>query len=170
MNTIHLTTSFEFIQKKNITYSQIITDKFKESCLKLDVSIFEPYMQEDEVFEDKEKYLFLAQVKELFTEIKSKALQDFKVKIKDTVCKGCSEGKPVFHFKVVTTEEKTIEEFAYMIEVDGGILKDIYRCYDYKGCRTYMMGDKSKGFPEIEISYDLFMKGRKEYFASNKIK
>lgn len=74
--------------------------------------------------------------------------------------------EPVFHFKVATIKEKPIDEFAYLLEVEEGILKDIYRCYHHNGCRTYLIGDKSKGFPEIEIIYDVFMKSKKEYFAS----
>ena len=167
MNTVHLTTSSKFIQKQNIPYSQIIIDKFTESCLKLDTSIFEPYMQEDEVFEDKEKYLFLAQLHGMFDEFISDSFKNFSVSVKDSVCKGCSKGRPVLHFKVTDNKtKKSLDEFAFMIEEEEGILKDIYRCYDYKGCRTYTMGGKAKGFPEIEISYDLFIKGRKEYFAS----
>lgn len=169
METLHLKTTQGFIQTQNSKYSQILIDKFIECCVKLDVSIFEPFMQEDEVFEDKEKYSFLAEIKEMFEELKSKSLQGFKVEIKNTICKDCSIGKPVFHFKVATINEKPIDEFAYLLEVEEGILKDIYRCYDYKGCRTYVMGDNSKGFPEIEISYDVFIKSRKAYFASKKL-
>lgn len=170
MNTTHLTTSPKFKHKHNSKYSQILIDKFIECCLKLDASIFEPYMTEDDVFEDKEKYSFLAQTKEMFNEVKSKSLDDFKVEVQNTTCKGCSTGDPVFHFRVATINKIPVDEFAYLIDVKDGILKDIYRCYDYNGCRTYMMGDNSKGLPEIEISYDLFMKARKEYFVSKNIK
>ncbi len=68
MSNIHLITSSKFIQNQNTSYSQIIIDKFIESCLKLDASIFEPYMKEEELFEDKEKYLFLGKLRDMFNE------------------------------------------------------------------------------------------------------
>ena len=171
MDTIHLTTSSTFIQKRDIPYSQSIIDNFIESCLKLDVSIFEPYMHEDDVFEDKEKYTFLAQLHSMFDEFARDTLDDFTVLIKDTVCNGCVKGQPVKHFKVVNNAtKKPLDEFAFMIEVEKGILKDIYRCYDYKGGRTCTIGGGSSGFPAIEMSYDVVMKSKREYFASKAVK
>ncbi len=171
MNTIYLTTSSIFIQKQDIPYSQIIINKFVESCLKLDVSIFEPYMHEDDVFEDKEKYSFLAQLHRMFDEFARDTLDDFTVSIKETVCNGCLKGQPVKHFKVSNNAtKKPLDEFAFMIEVEKGILKDIYRCYDFKGGRTCTIGGGSSGFPAIEMSYDVVMKSKREYFASKALK
>ncbi len=168
MSTIHLTTSPKFIQKQNTSYSEIIANKFIDSCLKLDASIFEPYMHEDDVFEDKEKYNFLAQLHGMFDEFARHAFNDFTVKVNDSICKGCVEGQPVKHFKVFNSiAKKPLHEFAFMVEVDNGLLKDIYRCYDYKGCRMTTIGG-TKGFPAIKMSYDLVMKSRKEYLASKK--
>ena len=167
MNTIHLTTSSKFIQKQDIKYSQIIIDKFIECCLKLDASIFEPYMHEDDVFEDKEKYIFLAQLHGMFDEFARDTLDDFSVAIKDTFCKGCLQGQPVKHFKVTNNlTGKPLDEFAFMIEVQDGVLKDVYRCYDYKGCRTTTIGGGKSGFRAITMSYDLVMKERRAYLAS----
>ena len=171
METIRLTTSSKFVQKQNIPYSKKIIDKFIESCLKLDVSIFEKYMHEDDVFEDKEKYTFLAQLHSLFNEFARDTFDDFTVSIKDTVCNGCLKGQAVKHFKVVNNAtKKPKDEFAFMIEVEKGILKDIYRCYDYKGGRTCTIGGGSSGFPAIEMSYDLVMKSKREYFASKTLR
>lgn len=171
MGTIHLTTSLKFIQKQNTPYSQIIIAKFMESCLKLNASIFEPYMHEDDVFEDKEKYLFLAQLHSMFDEFARDTLGDFTVAVKDTVCTGCIKGQPVKHFKIINgAAKKPVHQFAFMIEVKEGILKDIYRCYDYKGCRMITTGGGTNGFPEIKMSYDVVMKSKKEYLASKKLK
>lgn len=171
MNTTHLTTSSRFVQKQNISYSQIIIDKFIESCLRLDASIFEPYMHEDDVFEDKEKYSFLAQLHQMFDEFARDTLDDFSVSIKETVCNDCLKGQPVKHFNVSNNAtKKPSDEFAFMIEVEKGILKDIYRCYDYKGGRTCTIGGGSSGFPAIEMSYDVVMKSKREYFASKALK
>ncbi len=170
MTTIHLTTSSKFTQKHNIPFSQTIVDKFVECCLKLDVSIFEPYMHEDDVFEDKEKYTFLVQLYGMFNEFARDTLDDFSVTIKDTFCKGCLQGQPVKRFKVTNNlTKKPLDEFAFMIEVQDGVLKDIYRCYDYEGCRTTTIGGGKSGFPAIKMSYDVVMKSRREYFASKKI-
>ena len=168
MNTVHLTTSSRFIHKNDVPYSQIIIDKFIESCSKLDASIFEPYMHEDDVFEDKEKYAFLAQMHGMFDEFSRDTLDDFTVSVKDTVCKGCVKGQPVKHFKVSNNvTKKPLDEFAFMIEVEKGILKDIYRCYEYEGCRMYTLGG-ALSHKNIQVSYDLMMKSRKEYWASKK--
>ncbi len=122
MDTIHLTTASKFIQNQNITFSQIISDKFIECCLKLDVYIFEPFMQEDDVFEDKEKYSFLVQLHKMFDEFARDTLDDFTVSIKDTICNGCLKGQPVKHFKVSNNAtKKPLGEFAFMIEVEGSI-------------------------------------------------
>ncbi len=170
MNTIHLTTSSRFTQRQDIPYSQIIIDKFIESCLKLDASIFEPYMHEDDLFEDKEKYIFLAQMHGLFDEFKRDTSNDFRVSVKDTFCNGCLKGQPVKHFKVTNNAtKKPLDEFAFMIEVEKGILKDIYRCYEYEGCRMYTLGG-ALSHKNIQVSYDLMMKGRKEYLSSQKLK
>ncbi len=171
MNTIHLTTSSKFIQKQNIPYSQIIIDKFIESCLKLDASIFEPYMHEDDVFEDKEKYTFLAQLHGMFDEFARHAFNDFTVTVNDSICKGCVKGQSVKHFKVFNSiAKKPLHEFAFMIVINDGILKDIYRCYDYKGCKTITIGGGVSGFPALTLSYDLFIKDRKKYLASKESK
>lgn len=168
MNTLHLKVTSKFIKNQNIDYSQNIIDKFIESCLKLDASIFEPYMNEDDVFEDKEKYIFLSQMHSMFSEFARDTLDDFKVEVINTVCKGCVKGEPAKHFKVTNNAtKKPLDEFAFMIEVEKGILKDIYRCYEYDGCRMYTLGG-ALSHKNIQVSYDLMMKSRKEYLASKK--
>lgn len=57
-------------------------------------------MNEDDVFEDKEKYIFLAQLHGMFDEFARETLDNFTILVKDTVCKGCLKGQPVKHFKV----------------------------------------------------------------------
>ena len=74
---IHLNTSTAFKQHAEPSQSQLIINAFIESCKALDASIFEPFMEEDNVFEDKNKYLFLAELKSLFDSYKPK--DDFTV-------------------------------------------------------------------------------------------
>ena len=49
METIHLKTSKSFIEREDFSQSKKVIEKFIESCLQLDISIFEPYMHEDDV-------------------------------------------------------------------------------------------------------------------------
>ena len=43
-----------------------IEDKFIEACMKLDETIFEPLIDEDQYFEDLDKYRFLQTMKNVF--------------------------------------------------------------------------------------------------------
>ena len=52
----HLSTKESFQQQAQPDHSQIIIDAFIESCKAFDASVFEPYIEEDNVFEDKNKF------------------------------------------------------------------------------------------------------------------
>ena len=56
---IHLKKTLSFKGKVTIVESTLIVQKFIDACMLLDVSIFEPFMNEDDNFEDKDKYRFL---------------------------------------------------------------------------------------------------------------
>ena len=127
--TIHLTTSDSFQQQAQPGHSQTIIDAFIASCKALDASIFEPFMEEDNVFEDKNKYLFLASLKTLFDRYKSIEHLCSDVYLQDGICSGCQFGKTVKLFSVVLSGRKIFkDQFAYVIEKKNGILIDIYRC------------------------------------------
>ena len=49
-------------------------------------------MNEEDVFEDKEKYDFLTDLKKLFNKGRMKASNDFVVSVNDQTCKGCNKG------------------------------------------------------------------------------
>lgn len=83
METIHLKTSKSSIEREDFIQSKKVIEKFIESCLQLDISIFEPYMHEDDVFEDKEKYMFLADLKRPFNKIRNLTQNDFNITIED---------------------------------------------------------------------------------------
>lgn len=97
----HLKTSTSFIKKENKTHSQLVLDKFIQSCLHLDASIFEPHMNEDDVFEDREKYTFLAELKDLFDYSQLKTDYNFTVSISNEKCMRCEPGKPVLNFEAM---------------------------------------------------------------------
>jgi len=86
-------------------------------------------MDEENVFEDKNKYLFLASMKELFDSFKDKKAVSIDVKAKDSSCMGCQFGKYIKLFIVRGFRRMLFTyQFAYRIEVKKGVLLDIYRC------------------------------------------
>lgn len=126
---IHLSTSDSFQQHVQFDYSQLIINAFIESCKALDASIFESFLEEDDVFEDKNKYLFLASLKSLFDSYKSRQHLVAEVYLNEGTCQGCEYGKPVKLFFVVLSGRVIFkDQFAYIIEEQDGVLKDIYRC------------------------------------------
>jgi hypothetical protein len=131
-STYYLKTCKSFVEHLDVNKSTEIVDKFIESCLHLDASIFEPYMQEEAVFENKDKYRFLADLKTLFDKGGMIAGKDFNVSIEDRKCKGCSLGGIVKHFEVVNKSNNYVGSFGFLIDSEDGILKNIYRCLLYK--------------------------------------
>ena len=80
---------------------------------------------------------------------------DFKINIDERNCKGCSFSGIVKHFEgVVGKTNGYIGNFGFLIGVEDGILKNIYRCLKYK--ETKKVWIKPEGLPGI------FMKLNKE--------
>ena len=126
---IHLTTSESFQKEAPSNYSEKIVDAFTESCKALDASIFEPFMEEENVFQNKNKYLFLASIKTLFDEFKNDKPVSIDIVVNEGICKGCKYGKSVKTFSVKGwNSEKYNDRFAYVIEMENNVLKDIFRC------------------------------------------
>ena len=150
METIHLKTSKSFIEREDFSQSKKVIEKFIESCMQLDISIFEPYMHEDDVFADKEKYRFLADLNKSFDNIGSLTQNDFHLTIEDRKCNGCSLGKTVKHFEVFDNKTNSyIGSFGFLIDVKNGMLKNIYRCLRYKETKEVFV--KPEGLPGIFI-------------------
>jgi hypothetical protein len=100
-----------------------------DCCKALDASIFEPYMDEDSIFENKDKYLFLADLKALFDSCKENKSIAINVSVEDGTCMGCKHGMDIKIFKVKGWGRVLFSDsFAYVIEKERGVLKDIYRC------------------------------------------
>ncbi len=126
---IHLTTRDLFQKEAPSNQSERIVNAFIESCKALDASIFEPYMEEINVFENKNKYLFLASIKALFDSYKDKKALFLNVTVDEGTCKGCKYGKAIKAFTIKSWGRViSKDQFAYVIEVEKGILRDIYRC------------------------------------------
>lgn len=128
-NTIHLTTNDTFQFQIQPGHFQVIIEAFIQSCKTLDVSIFEPFMEENNVFEDKNKYLFLASLKSLFESYKTKKYLCCDVFVHDGICTGCEKGKNLKIFSVILSGKVIFkDQFAFIIEKKDEILMDIYRC------------------------------------------
>ncbi len=136
--------------------SKELVNVFIRACNKLNIGIFEPYINEESIFENSSKYVFLSRTKELFDSLLVTTGHSFEVQMKDSVCQGCSTGRKVNHFTVLSEGTK-VGEFAFLIDTDMGILKDIYRCYDYEGCMKDEIG-KQQGLPSIYISSEVVAK------------
>jgi hypothetical protein len=150
METIHLKTRKSFIAREDFSQSKKVIDKFIASCMQLNISIFEPYMNEDDVFEDKEKYKFLADLKRSFDKIRNLTQSDFKITIEDRKCNGCSLGNTVKHFEVFNNKTNSyVGSFGFLIDVGNGMLKNIYRCLTYKETKKVFV--KPEGLPGIFI-------------------
>jgi hypothetical protein len=110
--------------------SDLIIQKFVECCLKLDASIFETFIHDDSFFQNKEKFLFLASLKSVFDNFKTRIIGEIPIEVSDNVCTGCSFGKAVKIFTISPlVENPWLKRFGYVIDVENGRLKDIYQCY-----------------------------------------
>ncbi|MFH4968739.1 hypothetical protein V8G61_11105 [Gaetbulibacter sp. M240] len=109
---------------KSKTNSQFIKEKFIKACENLDASVFEPLIDEDEFFEDLDKYKFLQSMKEQFDHLKGNGIE--KVKMVVGKCEMCFIGEQVHEFYSVPGNGQPA--FAYNIQERDGIIKDIFRC------------------------------------------
>ena len=134
---IHLITSKIFQEEAPLNQSEKIVDAFIESCKALDASIFEPFMEENNVFESKNKYLFLASLRTLFDTFKNDKPMSLDIVVNDGICNGCKYGKSVKIFSVNGWDSvKYNDRFAYVIEKENGVLKDIFRCNYFANIRN----------------------------------
>lgn len=126
---IHLKTTESFQEKQSIEKSKQIIQAFEKACLQLDARLFEPFMHEDDCFEDMDKYRFLDSLKSQFENMQKRTAEEVDVLISHTVCRGCSFGKPVRRFTCYSMASGLkIGSFGYLIDIENGILKDIYQC------------------------------------------
>ena len=131
---ITLKTTVGFREKSTVSNSKLVIDKFIEACLHLDASIFEPFMNEDDVFQEKDKYRFLAELYRIFDDYEHATVGDFYVDRKTTICNGCNKGNTVAHFSVYNgTSGEYVGEFGFGFEFKGNILSDISRCHRFIG-------------------------------------
>lgn len=110
--------------KHDSNNSQYIKETFLKACQNLDASIFEPLIDEDQYFEELDKYRFLQSMKEQFDYLKENGV--VKVEIVMGTCKMCYTGERVYEFYKEPNKGKPA--FAYNIQEENGSIKDIFRC------------------------------------------
>lgn len=156
MESSHLLTSEKFIKTQNTSKSKFLERKFIESCLNLNTSLIEPYINANEIFENKEKYLFLSELNKLFQPY-TPLISALSVRMENKTCLGCSRGKRVLKFVIYSRDNsQEVIDFGFVIDAENGILKDIYRCWQYEqssSCSIIPEGIKIKpeGLPAITI-------------------
>lgn len=114
-------------KKLSINKQNEIVDAFINACVRMDPSIFEPLMHEDQLFEDKTKWVFMT---DLRNKLWSKSLENSnKLSVRTGQCEGCSCGQETLEFY----DEKGKFHFAYLIEKEKGEVKDIFECFMSSG-------------------------------------
>jgi len=127
-NILQVKTRNTFIERVEIEDSKMVIAKFRESYTHLDVSIFEPYIHANDIFQDQSKHEFLAELKRTFTFIRRKVGADFEVVESTDTCRGCFIGHQVQIFTTYDTRGAIIEQNGFVIQELGGILLNISRC------------------------------------------
>jgi hypothetical protein len=86
-------------ETSTIDQSQLIKETFLKACKNLDASIFEPLIDEDQYFEDLDKYRFLNSMKSQFDYLKSIGIEvDNPVKVNHLFRIKVSRVKQVLKF------------------------------------------------------------------------
>jgi len=99
-----------------------IIDKFLEACIALDASIIEKLIDENQYFEGKNKYRFLASLKEQFDWATARGAKTITMKMGR--CEMCVIGHSAYEFY----GDKSTPEFAYIINTKKGVILDIFLC------------------------------------------
>lgn len=102
--------------------SQLIIDSFKEACVKLDTSIIEPLLNEDQYFEEKDKFRFLAFLNSQFDYAKS--IGNDRTTMRYGKCGLCELGHITHEW--FGADGKIL--FAYIIQQKDGEIQDIFNC------------------------------------------
>jgi hypothetical protein len=109
------------------TLSDDVKSKFIESCQKLDASIFEPFIDEDQHFQNLDKYRFLQSLKDEFDRVKGMGVKS--TILIEGICEKCYKGHKTFQFY----GKNVIPEFSYIIHKKDGDVSDILMCNSSSG-------------------------------------
>ncbi|MBO0340948.1 hypothetical protein [Flagellimonas profundi] len=99
-----------------------IANSFIEACVMLDAAILDSLIEEDKYFDDLDKYRFLAFLSKQFDSAKAKGLN--KMIVKTGRCHFCARGHSTYEFYGKDSKP----EFAYVVEIKNGVVKNILNC------------------------------------------
>lgn len=99
-----------------------IIDSFIQSCIHLDTSVLSTMIEEDQFFDDLDKYRFLAFLRAQFDSAKAHGLE--RMIVKHGRCELCVMGHQTYEFYGT----KSTPRFAYVIEIANGEVKNIFNC------------------------------------------
>lgn len=123
-NTLTLTKSAQL----DIVINSSIKEAFITACEKLDITAIEKVLTEDDLFENKNKWEFLAKYKARFDKIKhEKGIT--KLISGDAKCGNCYLGKNVVSF--TDTDNKIY--FGFLFREEDGVIVDIWECNWFDG-------------------------------------
>jgi hypothetical protein len=78
-------------------------------------------MNEDDNFEDKDKYRFLERLHKSFEEYRQDLLDNFIVQRTSTICEGCSNGNWVEQINIYEVlAKKCQDDFGFQIDEENG--------------------------------------------------
>ncbi|TYB69445.1 hypothetical protein ES677_13860 [Bizionia gelidisalsuginis] len=112
-----------------------IKNTFIKACESLDTSIFEPLIEEDQNFQDLDKYRFLKSMKVVFDSCKEKGFKQTTM-IKGH-CESCYCDHKVYQFYT----NQLVPAFAYIIHEENSQIEDIFACNLSSGMRVVEMGN-----------------------------
>jgi len=104
------------------TEANLIINSFIEACTKLDTNLIEPLLNEEQYFEEKNKWKFLAFLKGQFAAAKGKGCD--RTILGRGKCEMCVIGHDTYEFFGADRKIR----FSYIIEEKDGEIKDIYNC------------------------------------------
>lgn len=107
--------------------AQKITSHFLKACLALDCSVLEPMIDEDQYFEELDKYRFLASLKQQFDWAIARGATN--ITMKQGKCGMCVLGHTTYEFY----GSKVKPEFAYIINTNKKGIIDIFLCNGSSG-------------------------------------
>tara|TARA_R110002049_G_scaffold308133_1_gene511032 strand:- start:5856 stop:6245 length:390 start_codon:yes stop_codon:yes gene_type:complete len=110
--------------------AKMIVYSFIQACTKLDASILEPLINEDQLFDDLDKYRFLDFLKGQFDY--AKELGFTETIMQRGKCGLCIIGHSTFEFYGKDGKIR----FAYIIEEKEGEIKNIFNCNASSGWHT----------------------------------
>lgn len=126
--------NIQIVKLVKVQSTDLLLQKFIEAALALDTSIMEPFIPEDLLLQDMDKYRFLASLKDRFDNIRQQYPENWRVEPADLTCGFCNRGKPLAGFVVYAgCELLPYEKFGYFVEKDeNGNTKDIYICNGFR--------------------------------------